>query len=116
MRTEADAAYAARDWALAAARLRALADLNPQDAGLRFRLGNALVRAGRLEEAIAAYSDSLRLEPAQPKAQHNRGVAHLRLASASLGQAAALTSEPDIAERAAAMVRAVDALLEPDAP
>ena len=116
LRAEADAAYAAGDWSTAASRLQALANASPQDAPTRFRLGNALVRTGRLEEAVAAYAESLSLEPAQPKALHNRGVAHLRLARASLEQAARTSADPEIAGHAAELVRQLDVLLEPAAP
>ena len=116
LQAEADAAYAAGDWSLAVSRLQALARAAPQDAQVRFRLGNALVRADRLEEAIGAYAGSLGIDPAQPKALHNKGIAQLRLARANLRQAAALSSDPEIAGHAAELTRQLDALLEPTAP
>ena len=108
-----DAAYGAQDWPLAVTRLAALVAAVPDNANHRFRLGNALVRAGRLEEAQTAYTESLRLDPAQPKAQHNLAVVHLRLARSSLELAAA-GSDAETAQRATSLRRQLDVLL--DAP
>ena len=111
LQAAADAAYAATDWPGAVAQLQALVAAVPSNASHRFRLGNALVRAGRLEEALNAYTESLRLDPAQPKAQHNLAVVHLRLAQSSLAQAAN-GNDTETARRAAGMRRQLDALLE----
>ena len=113
LQAQADAAYENGEWQQAAASLQTLANAAPADARLQFRLGNALVRTGRLEEAIAAYSTSLMLDPAQPKALHNQSVAYLRLARDGLAQAARTSADAELAERAAGLTRQIDTLLEP---
>ena len=61
------AAYRAGDYAAAA---QALAGASGADA--RYNLGNALARMGRYREAIAAYDEALRLDPAHADARANR--------------------------------------------
>ncbi|MBJ6980300.1 MULTISPECIES: VWA domain-containing protein [unclassified Luteimonas] len=64
---EAEAAYRRGDFAAAA---RGFAGLPGADAA--YNRGNALARAGRYEEAIAAYDDALRQSPGMPDAAANR--------------------------------------------
>lgn len=64
---EAEAAYRRGDFAAAA---RGFAGLPGADAA--YNRGNALARAGRYEEAIAAYDDALGQSPGMPDALANR--------------------------------------------
>jgi Ca-activated chloride channel family protein len=64
---EAEAAYRAGDFAAAA---RAFSGLPGADAA--YNRGNALARAGRYAEAIAAYDDALQQSPGMPDALANR--------------------------------------------
>lgn len=66
-RVDAEAAYRAGDFAAAA---RAFEALPGADAA--YNRGNALARAGRYEDAIAAYDEALELSPGMEDAQANR--------------------------------------------
>ncbi|TKS53342.1 VWA domain-containing protein [Luteimonas yindakuii] len=66
MQAGADA-YRAGDYAAAAAAWRGL-----PGADAAYNLGNALARAGRYEQAIAAYDDALRRQPGMDDARANR--------------------------------------------
>lgn len=47
--------------------------LKPDDASVRFNLGNALFNAGRFQEATAAYTETVSLKPDFAHAHYNRG-------------------------------------------
>jgi predicted O-linked N-acetylglucosamine transferase (SPINDLY family) len=63
----------------AVASLRRLAALEPHDAAVHRRLGNALLASGSLEEAESCYRHALELEPASARGHNNLGQALLRL-------------------------------------
>ena len=63
----------------AIASLRRLAELEPADAAVRRRLGNALLSSGSLEEAESCYRRALELEPANAGGHNNLGQALLQL-------------------------------------
>ncbi len=71
---EAEHAYRRGDFASAA---RAWQSLPGADAA--YNRGNALARAGRLEDAIAAYDAALRVQPAMPDAVANRAAVQAAL-------------------------------------
>jgi hypothetical protein len=58
--------------------LSAATDARPSSARARFNLGGALMAAGRLREAIAAYDAAVALEPGHAAAWTNRGTCMLR--------------------------------------
>ncbi len=59
---------------LAIQTFRRAIDLAPEDADLRFNLGNVLVQTERFEEAEEAFRTSLRLDPQSPSAHLNLAV------------------------------------------
>lgn len=61
------AAYRAGDYAAALEHFQG----SPDDADTLYNRGNALARAGKLDEAIAAYRESLALQPGRQDAQDN---------------------------------------------
>ena len=63
----------------AIASLRRLAELEPAEAAVCRRLGNALLSSGSLEEAESWYRRALELEPANARGHNNLGQALLRL-------------------------------------
>ncbi|RMH93284.1 VWA domain-containing protein [Lysobacter pythonis] len=75
---EGDRAYRAGDYARAADSYARV-----PGAAARYNLGNALAKAGRYREAIAAYDQALALDPALPDARENRAVVARALARKS---------------------------------
>ncbi len=53
---------------------RAALELAPQDAALRFALGNTLVQERKWDEAMVAYREALRLKPDDPEIHNNLAV------------------------------------------
>jgi tetratricopeptide (TPR) repeat protein len=70
---------AADDYAL-------LVEAMPQDANFWFRYANALARADRPEQAVAAYREVLVRDARYSKAWFNMGIVQLRLAANSFGR------------------------------
>ncbi len=64
-------AYAAGDWAAAAAEYRTVLDYRVADARVYYNLANAEFRMGRLGPAILYYERARRLDPADPEIQAN---------------------------------------------
>lgn len=56
-----------------------LAQASPAYLHSRFDLGNALVEAGRYEEAVESFEDALRFMPNDAQAHNNLGAAYLRM-------------------------------------
>ncbi|MEJ2576733.1 MAG: tetratricopeptide repeat protein, partial [Gammaproteobacteria bacterium] len=52
-----------------------------------YNRGNALLRAGRLEAAVAAYEEALTRQPDHADAEHNLGLARVLLADAATAPA-----------------------------
>lgn len=108
---DADAAYAAGDWARAAEGYLAAARAAGSDPAPWFKLGNVYFRSGRHDLAASAYEETVRLAPDHAKAWHNLGVVRLHQADASLARALDHASVDDPA--LAASARALRATLEP---
>ena len=53
---------------------RAALELDPQDAALRFALGNTLVQERKWDEGMVAYREALRLKPDDPEIHNNLAV------------------------------------------
>jgi len=87
------------DYRKAAQLYKALVDQEPDDAGLRASFAGALGALGRYEEALAQLDASIRLDPLNPEAYHNRGAALERL-----GRARAAPEGED-AQRATALAQ-----------
>lgn len=79
-----EAAYGRGDWPGAEIHFRALAERTPADPLAPFKLGNALVHQGRLDEAAAAYQAALQRDPRFAKAASNLATVYLMLASQAL--------------------------------
>lgn len=62
-----------RDLPSAVQLLRRAGDLNPQTAEVQFTLGNALFRAERIDESLAAFERALQLDPKHARAANNLG-------------------------------------------
>ncbi|OEC35691.1 Tetratricopeptide repeat-containing protein [Pseudomonas cuatrocienegasensis] len=71
LQKQASSAYAAGDYASASAGFRTLAEAMPQDADVRYRLGNSLAQQKQIDAAIAAYREALQRDPKHAKAWHN---------------------------------------------
>lgn len=86
---QARQAYDDGQWEEARQRYGRLAERVPDNTEIGFRLGNALVRLGRLDEAAASYQLVLARQPAYPKGWHNLALVRLNQAMAALASAAA---------------------------
>ena len=71
LQKQASSAYAAGDYASASEGFRTLAEAMPQDADVRYRLGNSLAQQKQIGAAIAAYREALQRDPKHAKAWHN---------------------------------------------
>jgi Flp pilus assembly protein TadD len=80
-------AYEEGQWDKARELYARLAKLLPDDADIRFRLGNVNARLGRLDEAADLYKEVLERQPAFPKAWHNLALVRLQQAMDSLAEA-----------------------------
>lgn len=85
--TAAAQAYDAGSFADAAEQYMELVRQRPHDAAYWYRLANALVRTGALDDAAVAYQQVLVLDQGNDKAWHNLGVVRLQQAQAALAQA-----------------------------
>lgn len=110
VRSEAEAAYAADDWARASRAYRGYLDAKPDDAEAWYRLGNAEARRGELAAAEAAYRQSLALAPERARARHNLGLVQLQLGRRNLLEARRELPVQDPA--AAATMRYLACLME----
>lgn len=81
-------AYEAGKWDEARELYSRLAEQFPDDAELRFRLGNVHTRLGRLDEAVAIYKGLIESQPASPKAWHNLALIRLHQGMDALSEAA----------------------------
>lgn len=97
---EADAAYAAGDYARAAQAYERLAQQSEADATVWYRLGNSRAELDQPEAAITAYRQALRLQPEHARARHNLGLVHLRLGVSELLEARRHLPEVDPAAEA----------------
>lgn len=68
---EAKAAYDSADYAKASAAFATLVEASPRDAALRYDLGNALLKAGRLGPATASFQRAFELDPRDGDGRHN---------------------------------------------
>lgn len=75
---EAEARYAAGDWAAAADAYQRLVDADPRSADRWFRLANARARSGSPDRAVAAYREVLARDAGYAKAGFNLGLVQLR--------------------------------------
>ena len=78
----AEAAYRKGDYPAALADYERLVQAAPDNALLRFRLGNTCARLGRLDLAAVHYEKALTLDPDLARARYNLGVVRLRQARA----------------------------------
>jgi tetratricopeptide (TPR) repeat protein len=67
----AQKAYDAGDYEASAGELRKLVDASPRDAFLRYDLGNALLKSGRLGRAVAQYQRAFDLRPRSSDIRYN---------------------------------------------
>ena len=68
---DAKTAYDAGSYDQAVAAFGALVDRSPHDAALRYDLGNALLKAGKLGRASASYQRAFALDPRDSDGRHN---------------------------------------------
>lgn len=99
-------AYEEGQWDKARGLYAQLAEQLPDDADVRFRLGNIDARLGRLDEAAATYRVVLERQPAFPRAWHNLALVRLQQAMDALADAG---RHADAEERASSQ-RLLDAL------
>lgn len=71
LQRDAATAYAAGDYSRSTRDYRVLVDELPQDADMRYRLGNSLAKQGNVEAAIQAYREALVRDAKHAKAWHN---------------------------------------------
>ena len=75
-------AYAEGDYAQASRSYRQVAEALPNDADMRYRLGNSLAKQGEVDAAIQAYREAVVRDSGHAKAWHNliylqlQGVGH----------------------------------------
>lgn len=81
MQRQADNAYAKADYEQASELYRRLAEKMPNDAGIRYQLGNSLARQGDNSAAITSYRDALVREPQHARSWHNLLQVQLREAT-----------------------------------
>jgi len=114
---DAEAAYAARDWARAEAGYLAAVRASPRDPQAWFRLGNVYFRRGDHDLAARAYEETLRVAPGHAKAWHNLGVVRLHQADASFAHVldAGEPRDAELAASAAALRAIVDEAIAPGA-
>jgi len=82
----ADASYENKDWVGAANDYGSLVKVMPQDTNFWFRYANALARADRPDQAIAAYREVLVRDARYAKAWFNMGIVQLRQAASSFSR------------------------------
>ena len=111
--------YSNGRWESAMNIFRGLAFIDPQNPYLHTLLGSALQQQGRVEEAIAEYTEALKLFPEDVSAMTNRGELHLkagniREAAADLKRAAQLdvTGKHPAANRARLLLNVMESALE----
>lgn len=116
LRSAAETAYTKEDWLHAESAYRALATAAGSDGQTWFRLGNALFRNGKLEEAAMAYREAVNRQPGLARGWHNLGVVQLQLARKSLQEAMRVGSPDEAAaiDHARTLDSGLEALLRPD--
>ncbi|MGE3772706.1 MAG: tetratricopeptide repeat protein [Gammaproteobacteria bacterium] len=82
----AEASYENKDWAGAANDYGTLVKVMPQDTNFWFRYANALARADRPDQAVAAYREVLVRDARYAKAWFNMGIVQLRQAASSFSR------------------------------
>jgi len=82
----AEASYEHKDWPAAARDYGLLVESMPQDTNFWFRYANALARADRPDQAIAAYREVLVRDARYSKAWFNMGIVQLRQAASSFSR------------------------------
>ncbi len=73
----ADQAYQQGHWLQAEQGYQAVVQAVPEDHYAWFRLGNTMLRQGRVETAIVHYHRAIENNPDEPKAHYNLGIAYL---------------------------------------
>ncbi len=71
LQRDASTAYAAGDYARSTRDYRVLVHEMPQDADMRYRLGNSLAKQGDVDGAIQAYRETVLRDSKHAKAWHN---------------------------------------------
>ncbi|MDO9323135.1 MAG: hypothetical protein Q7U01_16085 [Pseudomonas sp.] len=71
LQKQASSAYAAADYSTSTRDYRALVEALPQDAEMRYRLGNSLAKERNIDGAIEAYREALMRDAKHAKAWHN---------------------------------------------
>lgn len=84
LRTLADNAYAAQDWALAEARYGELTRREGTTVDAWLRLGNIYARTARPELAMTAYEEAVSRNPADARAWHNLALLQMKATQATL--------------------------------
>lgn len=83
---EASLAYEKGDFLQAETIYKSLVEKTPEDAQLRFKLGNVYARQHKATQAVAAYQEAVLRNPRLHKAWHNMGMIQLREAGNSFTQ------------------------------
>ncbi|WP_394561177.1 tetratricopeptide repeat protein [Aquipseudomonas alcaligenes] len=86
LQNSANRDYAAGDFERAADQYRRLARAMPNDAGVRYQLGNSLARQGDVQAAIESYREALLRDPQHARAWHNLLQVQLREALLTAGE------------------------------
>ena len=86
LQVQANNAYAAGDYIKAQKLYEKLVDKTPEDADLRFRLGNAYAKGHQSDKAVVAYREAVIRNPRLHKAWNNMGTIQLRASANSFTQ------------------------------
>lgn len=86
VQAQASRAYAQGDYLKAQNLYEYLVEKTPEDADLRFRLGNAYARGHQADKAVLAYREAVVRNPRLHKAWNNMGTIQLRASANSFTQ------------------------------
>lgn len=82
---QANRDYAAQNWSEAEKGYRKIIVMMEKDEFSYFRLGNTLLRQGKLEEAVTEFKMAIQLNPQFTEARHNLATCFMLLADAQMG-------------------------------
>lgn len=117
----ADQAYEQGRWLEAQQGYQAIVDAVPEDHYAWFRLGNTMLRQGRVENAVHNYHKAIEQNPDEPKAHYNLAIANLLSALDSMQRSYDAMRESDpgrrlVRKRMDQLRQLIDQPLDIDAP
>ncbi|WJN61017.1 tetratricopeptide repeat protein [Pseudomonas sp. SO81] len=115
---QANAAYNEGDFARSTRGYRALVEELPQDAEVRYRLGNSLAKQGDVEGAMQAYREAVVRDSKHAKAWHNLIYLQLQGVGHTVAEMYLHINRDDprvapVAQKAEAVMQAFDVPLQP---